>query len=344
MPAFILLDTSLSLQIIAKNRQGGFEMCNIIFTWGHRLRYFVLLLLFLPLISCSKEPTKTLYSDLHDYSFTLEHVPYAQLFKNRERIFDTWNAEPQDADGVYLFPYAGGLYYHPVNLCFKSLEALSDYDHTAEPKYLSHAEKSMEALRRNAVRYKNMLYFPYQFDFSEGTQVTYTAPWFSGMAQGTALSAYCRLYHYTENPLYKAVADSILATFTDFDSPYSGVLISAEDTLLKGPRYYWVDEYPMHSRRYVLNGSIIGSMGLYDHWWVFGDDLSAKLFSCEMTSVKDNILLYRNPSERSAYCLLYRQKYVDYHIVHIQLLNLCTLLTGDEYFAAISDLFYADSH
>ena len=65
-----------------------------------------------------------------------------------------------------------------------------------------------------------------------------------------------------------------------------------------------LDEYPHQTRRYVLNGSIIGSMGLYDHWWVFGDDLSAKLFSCEMSTIKDNVLLYRNPSELSAYCLL----------------------------------------
>lgn len=319
-------------------------MSNILSIWAYKLRYFVLLLLLLPLLSCSKEPTKVLYPDLHDYAFTLSHVPYAQLYKNREALYNSINAQPQDSSGVYLFPYNGEFYYHPVSLCYKSLDALSDYNNTADQKYLSHAENSMEALRCHAIRYQNKLYFPYMFDFSEGTDSTYIAPWFSGMAQGTALSAYSRLYHVTQKPLYKAVADSILATFTDFHSPYSGVLISSEGTLLKGPGYYWVDEYPMHTRRYVLNGSIIGSMGLYDHWWVFGDDLSKKLFSCEMSSVKDNILLYRNPSAASSYCLLHRQQYPYYHLLHIDLLKLCTLLTGDDMFAAIGDLFYADSH
>lgn len=318
-------------------------MRNIFFVSWHKLKFLALLLL-LPLLSCSKNPAKSIFTDIHDYEFTLERVSFSQLFKNRDNLFDSWQAEPQDSEGVYLFPYEGELYYHPVNLCFKSLEAISDYTLTADQKYLSHAEKTMEALRRNSFRYKNMIYFPYQFDFTGGTQMTYTAPWFSGLAQGAALSAYCRLYHYTENPGYKAVADSILTTFTDFDGPYSAVLITAEDTLLKGPGYYWVDEYPHQTRRYVLNGSIIGSMGLYDHWWVFGDDLSAKLFSCEMSTIKDNVLLYRNPSELSAYCLLYRNKAAIYHRSHIQLLNLCALTTGDEFFAAISDLFYADSH
>lgn len=304
--------------------------------------YLLMLLLFLPLISCSDEPTRSPVDGVKDYGFSLNHVPYSQLYKNRENLYNSYTATPQDSNGVYLFPYGGSFYYHPVGLSYRSLEALSDYNNTGDAKYLIHAEKSMEALRREAFRYKKMLYFPYKFDFAEGSAVTYVAPWFSGMAQGTALSAYSRLYHYTQNPLYKAVADSILATFTDFEGPYSGVLISPEDTLLKQAGYYWVDEYPDSQRRYVLNGSIIGAMGLYDHWWVFGDSHSAKLFSCEMTTVKDNVLLYRNGGQMSSYCLLYRNKYTTYHLVHMQILDLCTILTGDEFFAAISDLFYAD--
>ena len=319
-------------------------MCKYLSILSHKLRYLALLLLLLPLLSCSDEPTELLSPDLHDYAFTLRHVPYEQLYKNRETLYNSINAQPQDSSGVNLFAYNGGLYYHPVSLSYKSLDALSDYHNTADQKYLIHAEKSMEALRRHAIRYKNMLYFPYMFDFAEGTDIPYIAPWFSGMAQGTALSAYSRLYHITQKPLYKAVADSILATFTDFDGPYSGVLVSAENSLLKSAGYYWVDEYPMNERRYVLNGSIIGSMGLYDHWWVFGDELSEKLFSLEMTTIKDNAPLYRNPSRPSSYCLLYRHESVYYHLLHIDLLKLCTLLTGDDTFEAIGDLFYADSH
>lgn len=283
-------------------------------------------------------------SSIINNNYALIHVPYQKLFKSRDRLYNTNNDTPQDENGVLMFQYAGGLYYHPVNLSYKSLEALSDYYITNDQVYLQHAITTMETLRREATRIDDMIYFPYKFNFSEGSLVYYNAPWYSGMAQGTALSAYCRLYHFTQDPLYKAVADSILNTMTDFNGSIKPVLISDEHSLLKSANYYWVDEYPHHIRRYVLNGGIIGAMGLYDHWWVFGDDHSRRWFSCMMTSVKDNVLLYRNSGNPSAYDLKYRAQYPDYHYVHQHLLRSCTDMTDDEFFAAIADLFYADYH
>lgn len=311
-----------------------------------RINLLLLALMALLLLSCDGNPAQNQdgYGYLNDYGYPLVHVPYEKLFKNRERLFNTNNDTPQDEDGVLLFQYAGGLYYHPVNLSFKSLEALNDYYITNDQVYIQHAIKTMEALRREATRIGDKIYFSYKFNFSEGTMVYYTAPWYSGMAQGTALSAYCRLYHFTQEPLYKAVADSILNTMTDFSGSIKPVLISDQNSLLKSANYYWVDEYPHHIKRYVLNGGIIGAMGLYDHWWVFGDDHSRRWFSRMMTSVKDNVLLYRNPGGPSAYDLKYRAPNTTYHEVHQQLLRSCSAMTNDDFFAAIADLFYADYH
>ncbi len=297
-------------------------------------------------VSCDNKPTENqVYLDpIHDFNFSLPHVQYEKLYKNRLNLYNTNNPTPQDENGVMLFEYHGGFYYHPVNLCYNGLEALNDYYMTGNPVYLNHAITTMETLRRESTRYRDMIYFPYKFDFNEGTSVYYSAPWFSGMAQGTALSAYCRLYYFTQDPLYSAVADSILNTLTDFTSPYSTVLISDNESLLNRDNYYWIDEYPHLMKRWVLNGGIIGAMGLYDHWWVFGDDQSRKLFSRKMTSIKDNVLLYRNPNACSSYDLKFRTQNTFYHGVHQSVLKLCSTLTNDIFFSAIADLFYADYH
>lgn len=302
----------------------------------------MLLCLMFLLLSCSAEKPEPLLDSVTDYHYPLKKVAYAQLFKNRTRLFNSHLALPADSNGVHLFEQGGKYYYHPVTLCFKSLEALNDYSITGEPIYLSHAIKTMETLRRHAVRHQDMLYFPYNFDFSTTANLCYKAPWYSAMAQGLALGVYSRLYYFTKVPLYTAVADSILRSMTDFESDYSTVMIAQDDTLLGRGTYYWIDEYPNGPRRFVLNGSIIGAMGLYDHWWVYGDDLSRQLFSAELSTVKDKVLAYRNPDDLSAYCLKYRRKYQNYHLVHCQLLDKCEEMTGDAYFAAVAELFRQD--
>lgn len=306
------------------------------------IRYCMMVpIMLLLLVSCSK-PTSFSYLDqVIDYEFQLQKVDYGSLFKNRERIFDTINATPADSNGVSLFMWKDKSYYHPVNLSYKALEALSDYSHTKEERYLNHAIKTMEALRLRAHREGEGIWFVYDFTFTS-SGFTYHAPWYSGMAQVTALSAYSRLYHYTSNPLFAAVADSILYTFTDFTSPKSTVMIANNDELFGEGTYYWVDEYPYAPRRFVLNGSIIGAMGLYDYWWVFDSEHARRLFSMELSSVKDQVLKYRNPSDVSAYCLRLRRKFPDYHTVHIYLLRLCHQYTNDEFFGYVADLFESD--
>lgn len=305
-------------------------------------KLLIILYCLLSLLSCGKVSPTAPWKYCEDYAFDFKKVEYSALFKNRERLFDSINYSPADSAGVALFAYEGRLYYHPVNISYRSLEALNDYYITGEERYLIHAKTSMEALRQRAVRHQNMLYFPYNFDFPY-KDLIYHAPWFSGMAQGCALSAYSRLYYFDPNPLYKAVADSILNTMTDFESRCSGVKITTYDKLWGAGTYYWVDEYPAGPRRYVLNGSIIGAMGLYDHWWVFGDSHSLKLFSCELSSIKDKVHLYRNKGDISAYCLRYRQKYPNYHLVHTQLLDKCAELSQDKYFNYMADLFREDA-
>ena len=279
---------------------------------------------------------------INDHGFLIRRLQLGELYKNQPTLYNTMNMTPQDSAGVYLYPFGGVNYYHPVAICHRSLEALSDFNNTQDQAYLQHAIRSMEALRRNSIRIDRMIYFPYSFDYQENEQTIYKAPWYSGMAQGMALSAYSRLYFYTREPFYQAVADSILKTLTDFDGRCSTVHITDEHSLVNDAGYYSIDEYPGPQYRYVLNGSIIGAMGLYDHWWVFGDSQSKLWLSRALTLYRDKVLLYRNPGEMSAYCLRFRVKNAHYHDLHQYLLRLCASITGDDFFGAIADLFHLD--
>lgn len=311
------------------------------------MRYPLLALIFAALVlcvSCQEKPSQS-GPEVRDHGYTLRKLEFTQLYMNRTNLFNMINHSPCDSNGVKLYERNGQYYYHPVQIGHICQYALSDYYNTRDEKYLNHAKVSTQALLDRATRSNGGIYFPYQFDFSQYGKISYLAPWYSGMAQGVLLSVISRLYFLTGEERYQAIADSVLATFEDYENPISTVYISTEaDTLKVGENYYWVEEYPHQTRRYVLNGSISGSFGLYDHWWVFGDKKSRRLFSREMTAVKDNVLLFRNPGGISFYCLKFRDPAATYHSLHQVLLNQCFLYTGDDYFQAVAFLLFTDYH
>lgn len=318
-----------------KSRQGEDQMSKIVL--------WTLVIAALGMAACGKKPTEA--EETVDHGYTLFKVPFGQLYWNKNTLYNMISHSLCDSSGVALFEYDGQTYYHPVYIGHLCERALSDYYLSGEDKYLDYAKKSAQALVERATRSHGGLYFPYQFDYYAYEHLLeYQAPWYSGLAQGVMLSVFSRLFYLTGDPVYAAYADSTLLTFTDFDNEISTVYRTQNDSLFSGNGYYWVDEYPGETRRFVLNGSISGSFGLYDHWWVFGDDLSRQLFSQEMTSVMDHILLYRNPGNISYYCLKFKRQQKYYHGLHQTLLNQCFLYTGEFYFQAMASLFYSDHH
>lgn len=306
---------------------------------------FLLLAALLLLFSCEKTTKVDEYAQLIDHQYTLIKVNYEQLYQNRSSLYNTMNINPRDENGVPLFVWEGEHYYHPVLIGQRCQQALSDYHNTHSESYLDFVRSSVSALSAHATRIEDKTLFPYGFDFSPGhTDHTYLAPWYSGMAQGVLLSLFSRMYYVTNEARYKELADSTFASLADIQSPFACVYVSDSDTLGVAPGYYWVDEYPNPEQRYVLNGSIIGSYGLYDYWWVFGDRRAHKLFSMQLSSIRDNILLFRNPGEVSSYCLRFKFQDPYYHDLHQKLLNQYYLYTQDYHFQAVSNLFYADHH
>lgn len=304
---------------------------------------FIFAVSLLVLTGCYTNKTGSL-PPIRDYKFDLVRIPFDSLYQHSGKMSKAYESTTVDSNGAQMFLWNKTYYYHPVETAFRSMELLNDYRLSKDRKYLNRAIVNFETILSKAIRYHKGIYFPYTFDYKVLTreEVSYKQPWFSGMAQGMLLSTACRLYYLTNQKKYKAVADSILFTLTDFSSPYSTVWISEKDGIGLGPNYYWVDEYPHSKRVYVLNGSIIGAMGLYDHWWVFRDKLSKKLLSLELTTIKNHVLLYRNPGTVSSYDLRYREKHANYHQWHIDLMENCYEITGDAFFLDMKNLFYKD--
>lgn len=304
----------------------------------------MLLAVILFALSCAKQNTEAEPQKLKDYQYEPVKVDFVSLYMNQTSLYNQISFSVADEDGVPLFSYSSQLYYHPVMIGHRCLWAMSDYYNNQDSIYLDFAKTAAQALIDRSTRLGDKMYFPYQFDYLPYDSVVHNAPWYSGMAQGVMLSVFSRMYYLTHDDYYKAVADSVLNTFTEFDDPISTVYKSKDESVGVGDNYYWVDEYPNTVRRFVLNGSISGAFGLYDYWWVFGDENAKTLFSMEMTSIKDHVLLYRNPGDISYYCLVFKDENAYYHALHQKLLNCCFLYTNDDYFATVSYLLFSDYH
>jgi D-glucuronyl C5-epimerase C-terminus len=231
-----------------------------------------------------------------------------------------------DSSGVRMFVLAGNptVYNHPVGQANLALAFLDNYRRTGNTTYLRRAEANAQRLIDRRVESRGAWYFPYDFDFAVHGDATQTlkAPWYSGMAQGLALSTFTRLFQVTKDPAWKAAAD---ATFTSLDTgpvsgePFGSWVSSAGDL--------WLEEYPRtpvaNSER-VLNGHIYAAFGVYDYAQLTGSARAKRLYDGALTTVTRYLLSdFRTPQWASLYSLRHRLPTTSYHQKHVvQMLHL----------------------
>jgi hypothetical protein len=231
-----------------------------------------------------------------------------------------------DSSGVRMFRLAGNptVYNHPVGQANLSIAYLDNYRRTGNTTYLRRAQANAQRLIDRRVESRGGWYFPYDFDFAVHGDTTQTlkAPWYSGMAQGVALSAFTRLYQVTHDPAWKAAAD---ATFASLDTgpvsgePFGSWVTSTGDL--------WLEEYPRspvaNSER-VLNGHIYAAFGVYDYAQLTGSARAMRLYDGALTTVARYLMSsFRTPQWASLYSLRHRLPTTTYHQKHVlQLLYL----------------------
>lgn len=98
--------------------------------------------------------------------------------------------------------------------------------------------------------------FPYGFAFSANPSTPTLQPgWVSGIAQGSALSAFGRLYQTTHDPAWLAAGRQVLESFSVAEA--DGGFTTDEGGVT------WYQEYPTTPDSYVLNGHLAAVIALY---------------------------------------------------------------------------------
>jgi hypothetical protein len=241
-----------------------------------------------------------------------------------------------DEQGVIVFIQEGNEYYHAGQIAQTILRFLDSYIQTNNPEYLDRAKLFAQKLIEISSESKDAIYFPCNFDFPLHGQEEekMIAPWYSGMGQGEALSAFVRLYKITEENEYLEIAEKIFRSFTYLKGENEPWIVYVDEA-----GYLWIEEYPREEPTHVLNGFIFGIYGLYDYYLLKKDTLSKQLLQASITTIRQYISEFRNEGDISFYCLKHKVKSVRYHRIHIDQLAMLYRITGDDYFQTISDDF-----
>ena len=263
------------------------------------------------------------------------HLPDSLLWY-RGTALQSFDDYPQDEDGVIVYEYDARLYYNPVQIAQRGMWFGDNYRRTGDARYLERSEAHAARLIADAVEVDGALYLPYHFDFrlhNRPDQVM-EAPWYSGMAQGQALSLFLRLHEMTGKEVYRTAADGLMASFHRLHGSAAEYVARVD---CEG--YYWIEEYPMEISTQTLNGFIFAFWGVYEYWRATGDEEAARLVRASLATLKHYLEAFRVQDEPSYYCLKHEVQYPRYHMIHIRQLHYVHRLSGDPYFAEMAEQF-----
>ena len=244
---------------------------------------------------------------------------------------------------IYNLRSTGERHDHPVVYAQYGLTTLLEYERTGDPMWLERTIVNAERLIEMSVDRDGAAWFPYGFNWTY-LERTLPAPWWSGMAQGQALSLFSRLAAINEeDPRWARAAEG---TFESFLQPYSETQpwssIVIDDHL-------WFEEYAGEQPPLmVLNGHIFAMFGLYDYFELTRDDRAVVLFRGGAATVLEIMPRIRVPGGVSYYCV--QPDYcnqeiwqnVGYHPIHSWQLESLGSMTGEPRFSEWADILRAD--
>jgi hypothetical protein len=240
------------------------------------------------------------------------------------------DSEPHDATGVRLYLSGGRKYDHPVAQAQFGLQLLATYRHDRDRAVLDLALKQARRIVAHRKVVGDAWFYPYPFDFAlhNDPRKVQRAPWYSGMAQGLALSLFARLSATTGDRHWRQAAD---ATFDSLLLPPSDT--APWVTHVDEGGYAWIDEYPERPAPrsdLTFNGHQFGVAGLFDYQRILPATEArrsaalALLDGAETTS-RHYLPAIRNAGWVSKYCLQDGVLNATYHAIHIvQLAQLYT--------------------
>lgn len=245
-----------------------------------------------------------------------------------------------DANRVPMRLIDGHLVYKPAGLGQYAINALNGYRATGDPRYLAMAENVARVFFKIGRTSGGGLYIPYLFDFAmhRNPYDVIRKPWYSAMAQGLGLSLFTRLYQATGKLGYLVGARALFLSLR-----HIGRGTDPWVTYIDGSRYLWLEEYAQPYPEHTLNGFNFAAFGLYDYWLLTGDPTVLQEFRGAMTTLKANVMRYRNPGGPIDYCIKHGKPQIKYHEIVIAQLRFLSVITRDAYFSYAARVFASDA-
>jgi heparosan-N-sulfate-glucuronate 5-epimerase len=239
-----------------------------------------------------------------------------------------------DSAGIPLLNYRGriGLQYNPIAV---AQWGLGNYNLFCRSGNECHKGKLLAAsdwlcghLERNSF---GLAVWNHHFDWEYRS--TLKSPWYSGLAQGQAISLLVRAHRETGAAKYQEAADRAFASFVNSVSE-GGVTFTDEQGSI------WFEEYIVSPPTHILNGFIWATWGVYDYFLATRSDTAKNLFNWSVRTLRSNLSRYD-----LGFWSLYELSGTTipmvaspfYHRLHIVQLRVMHLLTGERVFAEVAD-------
>ncbi len=270
-----------------------------------------------------------------------------QAFVDRRRYFMCFQGKavyrgPFDENGVPLLDYHGdiGRQYNPIAIAQYGLARFNTWCDTRSEDDLRAWLAATTWLERQLTPNRaGVSVWMHEFDWPYREPLQ--APWYSGLAQGSALSLLVRAADVTGDWRFAKTAIQAFKSMT-LDVDAGGVL--AKDILGR----LWIEEYIVRPPSHILNGFIWAVWGVYDYARFTGAAEAQALFDACISTIETALPEY-DTGRWSLYELpaggppMPASRY--YHELHIVQLRVLQRLTGVATFGVFADRWqeYLDS-
>jgi len=225
---------------------------------------------------------------------------------------------------------SGDVSLNPGALAQKALDLYNNYilhkSETLKALFL----KNTDLLIRRFVHKKGFGVWPYNYIFWRAETYGCRIPWVSALAQGFGISVLVRAYALTRNTEYFEVAQQALNAFKVFIKEGGVLYIDRDDG------DWWYEEYACGYGvpSGVLNGFIIALLGIYDFHTFANDKQSRQLFDKGIETLKHHMSDFDTnyPFALSYYDRMKHITTMEYHLLHIKLLEILHEITKDNIF------------
>lgn len=299
------------------------------------INVFVVLSVYVFMVGCGIFNNDT---ELKVRQFDLINLDYENLYYTYSlsyyQIYDAFEYNQDDSGvAISLLPHGGtDYYYNPTDVGFRGTNLFDGFMNVHDSLYLDyalrHRDKLIELMDDKG-------YLEYRIEYQHFDKI-YSNPWYSGIAQGQALSFFSRLAYYAQDSLSGAMAHKVYETVNPYN-PICELVVNFDKD------YAWIEEYPDDPPDHTFGGFMRAIIGLYDYYHLLkNNDQTAKVLSIYLTTVEDNMYRFRNPGGVYYYDLKYKQSYTIYQKIVVQELNFLTKITQDSCFAIFADTLKAD--